>query len=308
MNRIHLSLPPFSAQVKSILIFTLVLLFTSPALLSQSKKDKDEKKEKKSKPEKFIGKDEIQPQKYQGQKDLVTKVKAPKKQAAPGTKDLVTKVKAPPKKNPNPAANKLVIKVQPKSEQNMRDKANAMADYRGPTVNYPNKESLISNSKLHSQFKGNVQVKSIKSQQRQIQKKSSEVTNFAGKTRYVDISKKREKTAKKLASFRGPNLVKIPKKPRNAQSTFSQPNTIRKKANYDPRKLKKGRKVKKSELPNYEKKKNEKFHYDAGEVKMWKKGGEAVPAGRGERELPKVKKKKKKAKKYEEEPDPIIEE
>jgi hypothetical protein len=88
--------------------------------------------------------------------------------------------------------------------------------------------------------------------------------------------------------------IRVKQKPKGSiTSTYKgAPNKNRFVANYNRKKFRSGKFVKKSDLPNYQKTKPGKLKYDSRETKMWQNGGGTLPT-RGERKLPKTSKKAK---------------
>lgn len=155
--------------------------------------------------------------------------------------------------------------------RNVKDKAAEMANFSG-NIRYGNPEKLKSKrAKATSEYSGSILARKVRKYQKRGKKdKAAEIANFSGNIRFVNIFAKRQKKARKMASYLGPNPIRVRRKPKGAMiSKFrGVPNSNKRRvANYNRKRFKSGRKVKKSELPNYQKNKPAKIKYNSREAK-----------------------------------------
>lgn len=150
---------------------------------------------------------------------------------------------------------------------------------------------------ITSKYAGKISMAAVKKRQRFIDGNRRDISGFAGNVRYVDVKAKREKKAKEIASYRGNIRIKKPDKTKiNKTSEYrGQPAKNRAPANYSPKRMRTGRKMKKKDVPTYMKEKN-KITYDSREAKMW----EEMSNPERSKEPKKKKQKKKKGKDIEE--------
>ncbi len=191
-----------------------------------------------------------------------------------------------------------------KTKKDLGDDASMRASFISNQKFVDPSRQRAKNSLKSSSYAGNISARKQRIRQRRNRDKEKEIAAFSGNIRYVNTAKQRAKKSRKIASFMGANPIRVRKKPRGAlvSSYRGAPNRNRKVASYDRGKLKSGRKVKRSELPNYQKVKPTKKKYDSRETKMWLDGGDTLPK-RADRELPKTKKKKRKKKAENEAPE-----
>lgn len=226
-----------------------------------------------------------------------------------GSTDLVQKIKrVRTKKNIGDAAS-----VRAAYSGNVRaiDLAKARAKKsKKSTSSYMGAERYVDIKKARTdkdgrqeKYSGNISVKQVRKSNKKDNKVAERAASYTGTVRFVNLRKARQQKARKMASFKGPNPIRVRKKPKGAiiSKYKGAPNKNRKPAIYNRKSLKKGRRVKKSDMPNYMKDRPAKWHYDSRETKMWKEGGKAGLPGQGKRELPKNNRKKNKKNKQTEE-------
>ena len=188
-----------------------------------------------------------------------------------------------------------------KTERQIGDNASMMSSFTSKSPVYATSEQKIAKqSAKTSYFSGKIAVKSLAAKERSVRKNNNKMSSYTGNVQIINYASKRQNKAKKIASFKGPNPIRVKKKPRGSiTSKYSgEPAKPHKPANYNRQRLKKGRTLKKSELPNYAKEKRGKLKFDSRETKMWREGGNTLPT-RNDRKLPKPSKKSRKAAKKE---------
>ncbi len=181
-----------------------------------------------------------------------------------------------------------------KTKRELKEDASMRASYRGQEK-YMDLPALRAqkNQKLAS-YSGKVSLRKYDRFKNRIDNKDRDMASYSGSVRYVNIPKQREKISQKMASSKGPVLIRVRRKPKGdiTSEYRGAPRRPRQEIKYSKTNLRKGARVKKSELPNYAKEKKRKLKYDKGETMMWQRGGSTMP-GSGKRELPKKQKGKK---------------
>jgi len=205
-----------------------------------------------------------------------------------GTKDVVNKQK------------------RIKTKREIKEDASMRASYRGNEKNLDLPKLRADKNQKLASYSGKVSLSKVNNFKTRMKDKDREMANFSGNVRYVNIPKKREKISRKMATSKGPVLVRVQRKPKGdiTSEYRGAPKRPRQTTKYSKTNLKKGTRVKKSELPNYAKEKKRKLKYDKGETSMWQRGGSTMP-GSGKRELPKKQKGKKKKENTSEESETI---
>lgn len=179
-------------------------------------------------------------------------------------------------------------------KQKRADNDKEMASYSGSVKYVDIAKQRGKKNKKFAAYSGNISIANLRTRSRKIKDKSREIAAFSGNIRYVNIAKQRAKKDAKVAKFKGPNPIRIKKKPKGSITSVYKgaPNKNRVPANYNRRAFRLLPKVKKSELPNYQKGRKTKLKYNSRETQMWNGKSEMLPK-RGERKLPDTKKSKK---------------
>lgn len=155
--------------------------------------------------------------------------------------------------------------LKPEDRLERQDKAFRGADYEG-TVKANDKEKP-----RNSQYSGNISTTAVAKRKKNIVSSQRKFASYRGNIKYVDYAKIRRKKNQDVASYRG--NIKVKKRPQGASKAAKFKGTSSKQRklykNYDPRKLQKGRSVKKSDIPNYQREKPQKLKYDSRENIIW---------------------------------------
>ncbi|MCS6822294.1 MAG: hypothetical protein NZ551_10540 [Microscillaceae bacterium] len=147
-----------------------------------------------------------------------------------------------------------------------------------------------------ARYTGNLSIATIRKKQRRSEQVRKQMSTFSGDIVVLNTPAVMRKRAKKISSFKGEVLIKQkPARDKYKTINYSSPLRNRTPANYNRSKLKAGAKLKKSELPNYQKNPPKKISYDAREAEFWRTGGSLKDQGFRvpERQKPKPVKKKK---------------
>jgi hypothetical protein len=159
-----------------------------------------------------------------------------------------------------------------------RKASGKIANYSGNIRYVDIAKRRASKDRKLSAYSGNISTHKLKIRNRDNRDKDREIADFSGNIRYVDIGKKRERMSAKMSAFKGAVPIRIRKKPKGSLvSSFRGETRRAAPANYNRKSFKSGRKVKKSDLPNYLKTKPGKVRYDSRETKMWLEGGKTLP-------------------------------
>lgn len=231
------------------------------------------------------------PENYQGRQ--VVKDKRKKNQ---GTKDLTIKSKKAKTNQKSAGTNKLTQKAKPvRTERQIGDDASMQAGFLGSVKVRNNDKTVYKNSKDIGNYAGKISVRKLRNAQRERSYNQDDISNFGGNVRITNTVADRRKASKRIAQFRGNIPIKSVRKPRGSiTSTYrGAPNRNRTLAKYDRNSLKKGTRIKKSDLPNYQKNKPAKLKFNARETRMWmgEEKDSRVPTA-NKRELPKNNKRK----------------
>lgn len=233
----------------------------------------------------------LDPKNYPGNRPVVDK-KAKKS----ANKDLV--IKGKPTKEKDQGTRKITGKVpKPRSEGELKDNAGFLSGFTSKTPYVDTKRTTLKNARKESRYAGNISVRKLRNARRDKLGNQKETSSYTGNIRLTNITAERRQASRRIAQFRGNIPLKSVKKPRGSitSSYRGAPNRNRALAKYDKSALKKGTRMKKSDLPNYQKAKPTKLKYNAKEAQMWagtKKSKDARMPTSTKRVLPKNNKKK----------------
>lgn len=186
-----------------------------------------------------------------------------------------------------------------KKVKKARKREGQMNEYMGnvPYVDFKAKHAL--SAKKTSAYTGNISLNKYRKSIKNARDTEKEMHSYSGDIRYVNFKDNYRKKSAKFAAFKGANPILVKKKPKGSITSDYKgaPNTNTRPVKYNKQRLKTGKPVKKSELPNYQKEKQPKLRYNSRETKMWlENGGENMPKV-PDRKTPKpVKQKKSKGK------------
>ncbi len=184
-----------------------------------------------------------------------------------------------------------------KTKRELKEDASMRASYVGT-------EKALNLPKLRGQkaqrlasYSGKVSLDKVERFKTRMANKDADMADYRGNIKmssYLNIAKNRQKFSNQLAKYKGPVLVRVVRKPKGdiTSKYTGKPTRPYRPANYNRSNLKKGARVKKSDLPNYAKQKPRKLKYDKGETAMWERGSSTMPST-PQRKLPKKQKGKK---------------
>jgi hypothetical protein len=179
----------------------------------------------------------------------------------------------------------LTQKIKLPRKHSRRDDAHERADYSGD-IKYVDIAGLRQKKDTRmANYSGSIATRKVHARIRDSKDRNKEMADYSGSIRYVDIGKKRERMSAKMSTFKGAVPIRIRQRPKGSiVSGFRGEAKRSAPANYNRKAFKSGRKVKKSDLPNYLKTKPGKVRYDSRETKMWTEGGTTTLPKRADRD------------------------